>query len=68
MITKTPEFGENGVFVYADGGVMQSYGNAAGRYRHFKAEKARFTAGSQKSPKWRSSPFLQRGVPMGNLL
>lgn len=65
MITKTPEFGDNGVFVYADGGVIPNpTAMQLADIAISSAEKARFTAGI-KEPKVAFLSFSTKGSADG---
>lgn len=65
MITKTPEYGENGVFIYADGGVIPNpTALQLADIAVSSAEKARFTAGI-KEPKVAFLSFSTKGSADG---
>ncbi len=65
MITKTPEFGDNGVFIYADGGVIPNpTAMQLADIAVSSAEKARFTAGI-KEPKVAFLSFSTKGSADG---
>ena len=66
MITKTPEYGDNGVFIYADGGVIPNpTALQLADIAVSSAEKARFTAGI-KEPKVAFLSFSTKGSADGN--
>ena len=65
MITKTPEYGDNGVFIYADGGVIPNpTALQLADIAVSSAEKARFTAGI-KEPKVAFLSFSTKGSADG---
>ena len=65
MITKTPEYGDNGVFIYADGGVIPNpTALQLADIAVSSAEKAKFTAGI-KEPKVAFLSFSTKGSADG---
>ena len=65
MITKTPEYGDDGVFIYADGGVIPNpTALQLADIAVSSAEKARFTAGI-KEPKVAFLSFSTKGSADG---
>lgn len=65
MITKTPEFGDNGVFIYADGGVIPNpTALQLADIAVSSAEKAKLTAGI-KEPKVAFLSFSTKGSADG---
>ena len=65
MITNTPEFGDNGTFIYADGGVIPNpTAMQLADIAISAAEKARFTAGI-KEPKVAFLSFSTKGSADG---
>ena len=65
MIRKTPEYGDNGVFIYADGGVIPNpTALQLADIAVSSAEKARFTAGI-KEPKVAFLSFSTKGSADG---
>ncbi len=66
MITKTPEFGDKGVFIYADGGVIPNpTAMQLADIAVSSAEKAKFTAGIE-NPKVAFLSFSTKGSADGD--